>query len=194
MSQRPWRASKSFATCATCFLSATSSGVASTSPNALSCFSAARSLFSVLPEMTTRAPACASSDAPASPIPEPPPVIHATLPLSILRGAEQDFLLLLGHFGTAAVSENGQRLLHRRALEQSIAPALERGILVDFHSLALGKAQPGHGRHVGDGVFVAGEVFRLLQAPVDHHVEPVGLVLVAVHRVRNFLRRVAEEM
>src|SRR5258706_9402364 len=166
MSQRPWRASSSLAACATCFLSATSSWTASASPSALSFFSASRFFFSVRPEMTTRAPALTSSCAPDKPMPDAPPVIQATFPsktrefsctsaLGILRRAEQVLLLLLGHFARAArVLQHFQRALHRGALEDRVAPAPERGVLVDFHSLALGKPQPRYGGHVGDRVLV----------------------------------------
>ena len=61
--------------------------------------SAPASVALLLPEITTCAPARASSIAPASPIPEPPPVIQATFPFSsapgILRCAEKVLFLLL---------------------------------------------------------------------------------------------------
>src|SRR5262245_55372197 len=173
MSMRPWRFSMSAAAAMTAFLSATSSLIASASPRPFSFFSASRFVFSVRPEMTTRMPAFSSSSAPASPIPDPPPVIQATLPLGILSRAKEVLALLLRHLGTATVGEHGERLLHRRALVDRVAPGLQRRILVDVHALALGEAQPRHGRHVGDGVLVARQVLRLLQAPVDHHVEAV---------------------
>src|SRR5258706_1935193 len=196
MSLSPWRYSISAASALRASLSETSSWIASASPSALSFFSASRLVFSVLPDMTTRAPALTSSSAPARPMPDPPPVIQATLPLSILRGAEQIFLLLLRHLrhGAAPLSEHSERLLHRRALEDRVAPALERRVVVDLHALAFREAQPGHGGHVGDRVGIAGEVLRFLEPAVDHHVQAVGLVLVAVHGVRDLLRRVAEEM
>src|SRR5947208_2576405 len=101
--------------------------------------------------MTMRAPALASSIPPARPMPEPPPVIQATLPLSILSRAEQVLLLLLRHLALAArILQHVERALHRRALEKRIAPALERRVLLDVHALPLGHAQPRHGRHVGD--------------------------------------------
>src|SRR5258706_10929658 len=125
--------------------------------------------------MTTYAPAFASSSAPASPIPDPPPVIHATLPFSILGSPEKILLLLLRHLRTPPVGEHLQRTLYRLALEDCIAPALERRIFLNVDALPLRKTQPGHGGHVGDRIFVAGEIPRFLQAPVDHHVETVGL-------------------
>src|SRR5258708_35635510 len=99
---RSWRRRIAAAAFATSFWSATSSAIASPLPAALICFSAAVSVDLLLPETTTWAPAATSSSAPASPIPEPPPVIQATFPFrelspGILRRAEQVFLLLLGH-------------------------------------------------------------------------------------------------
>src|SRR6185295_3338883 len=167
MSMRPWRFSMPAAAAYTAFLSETSSWTASASPSALSFFSASRLVFSVRPEITTRAPALTSSSAPARPMPLPPPVIQATFPFSsapgILRRAEQVLLLLLGHFARAArVLQHFQRALHRGALEDRVAPALERWVLADLHALALRKPQPRHGGHVGDGVFVARKILRLL--------------------------------
>src|SRR6185503_13826312 len=83
---------------------------------------------------------------------------------------------------------------HRRALEQLVAPALHVRELLDVHALALGRAQPRHGRHVGDRVLVASQVLRPLQLLVEDAVQAVGLVLVAVHGVLDLLRRVAEEV
>src|SRR3954466_551368 len=111
---------------ATSFWSATSTAIASPLPAALSCFSAPASVDLLLPEITTCAPARASSIAPASPIPEPPPVIQATFPLRfsvidssflILGGAEQDFGLFLveARRRPAPVGEHLDRLLYRRA-------------------------------------------------------------------------------
>src|SRR6266850_1834210 len=138
--------------------------MASPLPTALICFSLEINVSLLRPEITTCAPARANSSAPARPMPEPPPVIQATLPFSglslgILRRTEQIFLLFLGHFsGPARVLEDFQGALDRRALEERVAPALERRDLLDVHALALGKAQPGHRRHVGDGVLVASHV------------------------------------
>src|SRR6185369_11946138 len=92
----------SAATRLTAALSETSSWIASASPSFLSFASASLFVFSVLPEITTRAPAFTSSSAPASPMPDPPPVIQATLPLGILRGTEQVFFLLFGHLRNGA--------------------------------------------------------------------------------------------
>src|SRR5258706_8140722 len=194
MSLSPWRYSISAASALRASLSETSSWIASASPSALSFFSASRLVFSVLPDMTTRAPALTSSSAPARPMPDPPPVIQATLPLSILRGAEQIFLLLLRHLrhGAAPLSEHSERLLHRRTLEDRVAPALERRVVVDLHALALREAQPGHGGHVGDRVGIAGEVFRFLEPAVDHHVQAVCPLLLAVYCGRDLFPRLVQ--
>src|SRR5256885_551347 len=153
MSRRPerWRIfSAAFAT-SPCL--ATSRAMASPLPAAFTSFSACFSVWALRPESTTCAPARASSMPPARPMPEPPPVIQATfpsrffflslaiffaLPPGVLLGAEQVLLLLVGHLRAPAVGEHLHRALHRRALEDRIAPALERRVLVDVHALALG--------------------------------------------------------
>src|SRR5512146_3515326 len=198
MSIRPRRLSMSAAVFSTAARSPTSSSIASALP---AFFSAARPLSlvrAVRPVITTCAPALASSSPPASPMPEPPPVIQATFPLSsalgILLGPEHVLPLLGRHLGAAPVGEHLQRALHRGPGRDAVAPALDVRILLDVHSLALGKAQPRHGGHVGDGVLLAGDVLRFAQAPLENAVEPVGLVLVTVHRILDFLRRIAEEM
>src|SRR5207244_5566340 len=114
MSMRPWRLRIAAAIFATSGLSATSTASASPLPAALSCFSAAASVSLLRPEMTTCAPARESSIAPARPIPDPPPVIQATLPASILSGTEEDFRLLLADAGgvAAAPRQDSSRPLH----------------------------------------------------------------------------------
>src|SRR6267143_1494337 len=196
MSMRPWRLRMAAAIFATSGLSATSTASASPLPAALSCFSAAVSVSLLRPEMTTCAPARASSIAPASPMPEPPPVIQATLPASILSGAEEDFRLLLAEAGglPAALRQYFDAALHRRPRGNAVAPALYVGILLDVHALAIRRAQPRHDRHVGDGVFAASDPLAVFQLFLDHPVEPVGLVLIAVHRVLDLLGRVLQEM
>src|SRR5918996_4454952 len=96
MSMRPWRLRIACAARDTSFWSATSREIASPLPAALISFSAFLRVSALRPETMTCAPARASSMPPARPMPDPPPVIQATLPLSILRGAEQDLGLLLG--------------------------------------------------------------------------------------------------
>src|SRR6267142_1059678 len=196
MSMRPWRLRMAAAIFATSGLSATSTASASPLPAALSCFSAAVSVSLLRPEMTTCAPARASSIAPARPMPEPPPVIQATLPASILRGAEEYFRLLLAEAGglPAALRQYFDGSLHRRPRGNAVAPALHVGILVDVHALAIRRAQPRHDRHVGDAVFAARHPLAAFQLLFNHPVKPVGLVLVAVHRVLDLLGRVLQEI
>jgi hypothetical protein len=102
--------------------------------------------------------------------------------------------LLRRHRRPAPVGEHLHRALHRGPRGDAVAPALHVRILLDVHVLALGKPQPGHDRHVGDGVFVAGDELRLREAPLEHAVKAVGLVAIAVHRVLDLLRRVLQEV
>src|SRR5882762_2236902 len=192
MSMRPCRLRMAAAIFATSALSVTSTASASPLPAALSCFSATASVSLLRPEMTTWTPARASSIAPARPMPEPPPVI----PASILSGAEEDFRLLLAEAGglPAALRQYFDAALHRRPRGNAVAPALHVGILVDVHALAIRRAQPRHDRHVGDGVFAASDPLAVFQLFFNHPVEPVGLVLIAVHRVLDLLGRVLQEM
>src|SRR4051812_7277470 len=195
MSTRPWRLAISAPALATSFWSATSSAMVSQLPTALTSFSAFLRVSALRPEITTCAPARASSMPPARPMPDPPPVIQTTLSFDILGSAEKVLLLLLRHFArTARVLQHIERALHRRSLEQRVAPALERRELLDVDALPLGKAQPRYGGDVGDGVLVASEVFGFLQPAVDHAIKTIGFVLVAVHRVLDLLGRVAEEV
>src|SRR5687768_9011939 len=108
--------------------------------------------------MTTCAPARASSMPPASPMPEPPPVIHATLSFSILGRAEKNLRLLLRERGrlAAPVGEHLDAALDRGSRRDALAPALERRKVLDVHALAFGGAQPREDGHVGDRVLVAG--------------------------------------
>src|SRR5688572_15678606 len=193
-STRPWRLVISAAAFATSCWSETSSAMLSPLPAALMSFSAFFSVSALRPEMTTWAPAFANSIPPANPMPDPPPVIHTTLPFGILLCAEENLLLLVGHLRPPPIGEHLHRALHRRALEDRVAPLLERRIVVDVHALALGRAQPGHGGHVGNGVLVARQILAFPQSLVDHAVKTIRLVLVAVHRVLDLLRRVAEEV
>src|SRR5262245_6176070 len=153
MSTRPMRS----AALATACLLPTSSAMASQLPAALICFSATASVSWLRPEMTTWTPARASSIPPARPMPEPPPVIQATLPPGILGRSEQDLGLLLGERGrrAPALGQDLECLLHRRAPGDLVAPLLEVRVMVDVHPLPLGKAQPRHDGHVGDAVLVA---------------------------------------
>src|SRR5512147_1695677 len=172
ISMRPWRFSICAAARATASRSPTSSSVASALPIFFSSASALSLVRAVRPEMTTCAPALASSLAPARPIPEPPPVIQATFPFSSVPGIllrSKEVLALLGsHLVAAAVGQHLQRALHRGPRGDAVAPALHVRILLDVHVLALWKPQPGHDRHVGDGVFATGDELRLREAPLEH--------------------------
>src|ERR1044071_514736 len=197
MSTRPMRS----AALATACLLPTSSAIASQLPSALIAFSAAARVSWLLPEITTCTPLRASSRPPARPIPEPPPVIQAVFPFNelasgILRSTKENFgLFLAERRGRAsAVSQNLERLFHRRARGDPVAPVLEIRVVVDVHALALGEPEPRHDRHVGDAVFVARDPLIFLKPPVDDAVEAIGLVSVAVHRVFDLLGRVLQEV
>src|SRR4051812_3652513 len=191
MSMRPWRRWISAAAFATWSFCATSQ----TTDSALTCFSASLSVASVRPDTTTVAPSFWNSIAPASPMPEPPPVIHATFPsssvLGILLRAEQDLPPLVGMRSLPApVGEHLHRLLYGRTGRNRVAPALHVRVFVDVHALTFRRAQPRHRRHVGDGVFVAGEPFALCELAVEHAVEAVCLVFFAGYRVIDLFPRI----
>src|SRR5580765_4502643 len=123
MSIWPRRLRIACAVFATSFWSDTSMAMTSASPAAFSSFSAFFSVSALRPETTTCAPARANSSAPARPMPEPPPVIQATLPLNVLGCAKEIFLLFLGHFTCAPrVLQYVERALHRGTLEDRVAP------------------------------------------------------------------------
>src|SRR5256885_15668354 len=166
--------------------------------SAFTCFCAASSVARVRPERTIFAPAFSSSMAPASPMPEPPPVIHATLPLSsparVLLGTEEHLRLFFAEARRlpAPVGEHFHRLPDGRPLGDAIAPALDVGIIVDVHALPFRRAQPGHRRHVGDRVLAAGEPLAFRELPVEHAIEAVRLVLVWVHLAFGLRRRTTQ--
>src|SRR5687768_7805529 len=127
-STRPWRLVISAAAFATSCWSETSSAMLSPLPAALISFSAFFNVSALRPEMTTCAPAFASSIPPANPMPDPPPVIQTILPfgiclsLLVLCCAEEILSLLVGHLRAPPVGEHLHRALHRRALEDCVAP------------------------------------------------------------------------
>src|SRR3954470_15909276 len=197
ISTRPMRS----AALATACLLPTSRAITSQLPSALIAFSAAASVSWLRPEITTCIPLRASSSPPARPIPEPPPVIQAVFPFKelasgILRGAKKHLGLFLAERrgSPPAVSQHLERLLHRRACGDPVAPLPETRIVVDVHALALGEAQPRHDRHVGDRVLAARDPFIFFQSFYHNPIEAVGFVPVAVHRVLDLLRRVLEEV
>src|SRR4051794_9678880 len=184
ISTRPMRS----AALATACLLPTSRAITSQLPTALIAFSAAASVSWLRPEITRCIPLRASSSPPARPIPEPPPVIQAVLPFKelasgILRGAKKHLGLFLAERrgGPPAVSQHLERLLHRRACGDPVAPLPETRIVVDVHALALGEAQPRHDRHVGDGVLAARDPFIFFQSFFHNPIEAVGFVPVTVH-------------
>src|SRR6266852_477030 len=201
MSTRPRRLRICCAALDTSFWSATSSEIASPLPAPFSSFSAFFRVSALRPEITTWAPARDSSIPAASPMPEPPPVIHATFPLrtlspGILGRAEQHLGLFFCESGSLppALRQDFDRALHRRARGDALAPALERRELLDVDPLALGRAQPRENRHVGDGVLATRHPRAFLQLFFDDPVQPFGLVAIAVHRVLDLLGRVLQEM
>src|SRR3954468_13923670 len=197
ISTRPMRS----AALATACLLPTSRAITSRLPTALIAFSAAASVSWLRPEITTCSPLRASSRPPASPIPDPPPVIQAVFPFKelasgILRGAEKHLgLFFAERRGRApAVSQHLERLLHRRACGDPVAPLPQVRIIVDVHALALREAQPRHDRHVGDAVFAPRDPLSFFQSFFYNPIEAVGFVAVAVHGVLDLLRRVLQEV
>src|ERR1044071_8210886 len=153
------------------------------------------------PERAVAAPTRGSPPPPARPTPAPPPVIQAVFPFrklasGILRRAEEHLGLLLGERRrrAPAVGEHLERLFPRRARGDPVAPLLEVRVLLDVHALALGKAQPRHDGHVGDGVFAARDPFIFFYLLINNPVEALGLVAVAVHGVFDLLGRVLQEV
>src|SRR5712692_9066812 len=201
MSTRPRRLCICCIAFETFFWSDTSSATASPLLALLISFSAFFRVSALRPEITTWAPARESSIPAASPIPEPPPVIQATLPLSglslgILRRAKQHFGLFFCESRSLAATlrQYFERALHCRPRRDALAPALESRELLDIDALALRRAHPGHGRPVGYAVLVAAKPLAFLQPLVDHAVEALRLVAIAVHGVLDLLRRVLQEM
>src|SRR5699024_9824360 len=61
-------------------------------------------------------------------------------------------------------------------------------------TLVLGRAHPGPGGYIRNGVVVARKIAAFRQPLVEHAVEPLRLLAVALATVRNFDRRIAQEM
>ena len=81
----------------------------------------------------------------------------------------------------------------RRARFDRVEPALEMREVGELLALALPRHDPRIARHVGDGIF-AGEEWPVGEPLVHHAVEPVGLVAIALDRVRELLGRVIAEV
>src|SRR5215831_10285195 len=127
------------------------------------------------------------------------------LTLSRLRGgavdrrrglAEQDRTLLWSA-DAAHIRVDRLRLLvgalDRRPRAHRFEPALEVREVGDVLALAFVRHDPGIDRHVRDRV-VAGDEGAISQALVQHAVEPVDLVAVAVHGVDARARIAREEL
>ncbi|CFM29709.1 Uncharacterised protein [Bordetella pertussis] len=89
----------------------------------------------------------------------------------------------------------GQRVgaLRGRAGADGLEPALEVRKLVQVLALALVRHDPGIGRHVGDRV-VAGDELALRQLAVEHAIQAVGFLDVALDGVGDALGRIGREV
>src|SRR5439155_17208166 len=83
--------------------------------------------------------------------------------------------------------------LERRPCADRFEPALEVREVRDVLPLPLVGHDPGVNRHIRDRVLASDEI-AIRQPLVEHAVEPVDLVAVAVHRIRNLLDRVIAEV
>ena len=113
----------------------------------------------------------------------------------VLLGAEHRLPGLLVRLQIAPpVGQDLDAALHRRPRRDLVEPAHEVRILGALDALALGEAGPRPDRDVGDAVVVAREIGVLFEAAVDHAVEAVGLVAIAVAGVLDVLWRILQEM
>src|SRR5258708_35160937 len=87
---------------------------------------------------------------------------------------------------------NRHSALHRGPRTDRVEPAFYVGKTVQVRLVPLVARDPGIGGDVGDRV-LAGEIFLLAQAPVEHAVEPVLLLRVALDRVGDGLFRGGQE-
>jgi hypothetical protein len=127
------------------------------------------SVLLVRPEMTTVAPSFWNSIAPARPMPEPPPVIQATLPfqvipLGILGRSKQDFASLSVCGPWRRRSASTWTPFAPPGAPRSCRASASRSDTRRCSRPGAPGAQPRHGRHVGDGVLVAREDLRFLRA------------------------------
>jgi hypothetical protein len=108
------------------------------------------------------------------------------LPNRFSRSVSLTLPLVVGQYRDAA--------LHRRPRRDRIMPALDRGIFGEVDAAPVGVAHPREGGDVGNAVFVAGQVARLVEAMVEHTVQPLDLVGVPLDRIGQLFERVGREM
>src|SRR5207302_8265613 len=109
--------------------------------------------------------------------------------------SEQDLLPFLGNGGTARVRlASGVGPLRPGARAHRVEPAPQVREVVQILLLTLPGNDPGIGSHVSDAVAVAGDERVVFEMSIEHAVETVCLLDVAVDRVRDFARRVEPEM
>src|SRR5580704_9017416 len=99
----------------------------------------------------------------------------------------------LAHLGPLRVTQRGgvdtqivaglHPALDRRTVADLVEPAFEMFELADVLSLGLGVDGPWIGNHVGNRVFVTGEVGPVVEPVVHHTIEPIGLVSEAAGRI-----------
>src|SRR5258708_29181467 len=101
--------------------------------------------------------------------------------------AEQDLLAFLGDGGAARVRlAFGVGPLRPGALAHRVEPAPQVREVIQILVLALPGNDPRIGSHVGNAVAVAGDERAVFEMTVDHAVETVRLLHVALDRIRNF--------
>src|SRR5260221_6498030 len=95
--------------------------------------------------------------------------------------------------GKADSGRNRHAALHRGPCADRVEPAFYVGKTVQIRLVPLVARDPGIGSDVGDRV-LAREIFDLAQAPVEHAIEPVCFLGVALDRVGDGLFRGAQEV
>src|SRR5208282_49890 len=81
---------------------------------------------------------------------------------------------VLGIFGRAR--RDGQAALDGGARAQFVEPAFEISEFFDVLPLRLPVHGPKIADHIGDGIFVAGDIAAIVETIVENAIEPVGLV------------------
>ncbi len=87
----------------------------------------------------------------------------------------------------------GVSALHRRPRLDRLDPALHVREVVDVLALAVVDDDPGIARHVRDGIGTRHEL-AIGQTPVEHPVEPVDLVAVAIDGVGQLVLRIVRKV